>query len=105
MAQTTKEQLLAYLAEAQGDAAKADEQIERQRALIDELQAGWIDFDPTGGTTGAASLVTVAVVPDPYHALPLHGTYFGGTSDHLGMDVRVSVITSAPDVTSTMEAR
>lgn len=67
--------------------------------------AGWIDFDPTGGTTGAASLVTVAVVPDPSHALPLHGTYFGSASDHLGMDVRVSVITSAPDVTSTMEAR
>ena len=40
--------------------------------------AGWIDFDPTSGTVGTASLVTVAVVHDPHHALPLHGTYFGG---------------------------
>jgi transglutaminase-like putative cysteine protease len=65
---------------------------------------GWIDFDPTSGTTGAASLVTVAVVKDPLHALPLHGTYFGGATDHLGMDVHVRVITEAPDATSTKEA-
>ena len=66
--------------------------------------AGWIDFDPTSGTAGAASLVTVAVVQDPHHALPLHGTYFGGAADHLGMDVHVHVITEAPDVTNTKEA-
>ena len=66
--------------------------------------AGWIDFDPTSGTAGAASLVTVAVVQDPHHALPLHGTYFGGAADHLGMDVHVRVITEAPDVTNTKEA-
>jgi transglutaminase-like putative cysteine protease len=66
--------------------------------------AGWIDFDPTSGTAGAASLVTVAVVQDPLDALPLHGTYFGGASDHLGMDVHVRVLTGAPDVTNPREA-
>jgi transglutaminase-like putative cysteine protease len=63
--------------------------------------AGWIDFDPTSGSIGAASLVTVAVVQDPCHALPLHGTYFGGATDHLGMDVHVRVTTGAPNVTNT----
>jgi transglutaminase-like putative cysteine protease len=67
--------------------------------------AGWIDFDPTSGTAGAASLVTVAVVQDPLHALPLHGTYFGGASEHLGMDVHVHVITGAPGVANTTETR
>ncbi len=52
---------------------------------------GWIDFDPTSGKVGKHSLVTVAVVRDPYHATPLHGTYLGSASDHLGMDVQVSV--------------
>jgi transglutaminase-like putative cysteine protease len=66
--------------------------------------SGWIDFDPTTGTTGAANLVTVAVVQDPHHALPLHGTYFGAASDHLGMDVHVRVINGPRDVTNTKEA-
>jgi transglutaminase-like putative cysteine protease len=66
--------------------------------------AGWIDFDPTSGTAGAASLVTVAVVQDPLDALPLHGTYFGGASDHLGMDVHVRVLTGAPDAANPREA-
>ncbi len=52
---------------------------------------GWIDFDPTAGGVGKASLITVAVVCDPYDALPLHGTFAGTASDFLGMDVRVSV--------------
>ncbi|WP_119273106.1 hypothetical protein [Taklimakanibacter deserti] len=39
MAQINRERLLAYLKEAQIDAAKADEKIECQRALIDSLQA------------------------------------------------------------------
>lgn len=66
--------------------------------------AGWIDFDPTSGGIGAAGLVTVAVVRDPHHALPLHGTYFGAAADHLAMDVHVRVITGAPDVTDTRQA-
>jgi hypothetical protein len=37
------------------------------------------------------SLVTAAVVRDPDHATPLHGTFIGVPSDHLGMEVQVSV--------------
>jgi transglutaminase-like putative cysteine protease len=57
--------------------------------------AGWIDFDPTSGSVGKATLVTVAVVRDPDEALPLHGTFIGSASDPLGMEVHVSV-TSVP---------
>ena len=53
--------------------------------------AGWVDFDPTSGSVGKTALVTVAVVPDPYDATPLHGTFIGSASDPLGMEVRVSV--------------
>jgi len=60
--------------------------------------AGWIDFDPTSGSVGNTGLVTVAVVPDPRHAIPLHGTFFGFPSDHLGMEVQVSVMSSTPNV-------
>jgi transglutaminase-like putative cysteine protease len=52
---------------------------------------GWIDFDPTSGSVGKRALVTVAVVGDPEHALPLHGTFIGSASDPLGMEVHVSV--------------
>ena len=60
--------------------------------------AGWIDFDPTSGSVGNVDLVTVAVVPDPRHAIPLHGTYVGFPSDHLGMEVQVSVMSGTPEV-------
>ena len=53
--------------------------------------AGWVDFDPTSGSVGKGGLVTVAVVRDPDHALPLHGTFIGSASDPLGMEVHVSV--------------
>lgn len=53
--------------------------------------AGWVDFDPTCGSVGKTALVTVAVVPDPYDATPLHGTFIGSASDPLGMEVHVSV--------------
>jgi transglutaminase-like putative cysteine protease len=53
--------------------------------------AGWVDFDPTSGSVGKGGLVTVAVVRDPDHALPLHGTFIGSVSDPLGMEVQVSV--------------
>ena len=58
--------------------------------------AGWVDFDPTNGSAGSTGLVTVAVVRDPDHAIPLHGTFIGYPSDHLGMDVEVQVISDAP---------
>jgi transglutaminase-like putative cysteine protease len=54
-------------------------------------RTGWVDFDPTTGNVGKASLVTVAVVRDPEQALPLHGTFVGSRADTLGMEVHVSV--------------
>ena len=57
---------------------------------------GWLDFDPTSGSAGKTGLVTVAVVRDPRHATPLHGTFIGFPSDHLEMQVEVSV-TSATE--------
>jgi transglutaminase-like putative cysteine protease len=57
---------------------------------------GWIDFDPTRGSVGKIGLVTVAVVRDPRHAIPLHGTFIGFPSDHLDMEVQVSVTSGTP---------
>ena len=58
---------------------------------------GWTDFDPTSGSVGKSGLVTVAVVRDPHHAIPLHGTFIGFPSDHLGMEVQVSVTSGTPE--------
>jgi transglutaminase-like putative cysteine protease len=58
---------------------------------------GWIDFDPTSGRVGKIGLVTVAVVRDPYHAIPLHGTFIGLPSDHLGMEVQVRITSGTPE--------
>jgi Transglutaminase-like superfamily len=58
---------------------------------------GWIDFDPTRGSVGKIGLVAVAVVRDPRHAIPLHGTFVGFPSDHLGMEVQVSVTSGTPE--------
>jgi transglutaminase-like putative cysteine protease len=58
--------------------------------------AGWLDFDPTSGSAGTIDLVTVAVVRDPRQAIPLHGTFIGYPSDHLGMEVRVQVTSDTP---------
>ena len=58
--------------------------------------AGWIDFDPTNGSVGNIGLVIVATAPDPRHAIPLHDTFFGSPSDHLGMEVQVSVMSGTP---------
>ena len=54
---------------------------------------GWVDFDPSNGIVGNRDLVRVAVVRDPHHATPLHGTWMGISSDYLGMSVEV-VVTS-----------
>ena len=61
-------------------------------------ETGWIDFDPTCGSVGNVDLVTVAVARDPRHTIPLHGTFVGLASDHLGMDVQVRVTS---DTTAT----
>jgi transglutaminase-like putative cysteine protease len=67
--------------------------------------AGWIDFDPTSGTIGKIDLVTVAVVRDPDHATPLHGTFTGFPSDHVGMEVQVSVTSGTPQAIWTTPQR
>jgi len=59
--------------------------------------AGWIDFDPTSGKAGKSELVTVAVVRDPRDAIPLHGTFIGFPSDHIGMEVEVRMKPGTPD--------
>jgi transglutaminase-like putative cysteine protease len=56
---------------------------------------GWVDFDPSNGIIGNRDLVRVAVVYDPRQAVPLHGTWMGFPSDHLGMDVEVVVTSDA----------
>jgi transglutaminase-like putative cysteine protease len=58
---------------------------------------GWIDCDPTRGSVGKIGLVAVAVVRDPHHAIPLHGTFIGSLSDHLAMEVQVSVTPGTPE--------
>jgi transglutaminase-like putative cysteine protease len=58
---------------------------------------GWIDFDPTSGSVSNNGLVSVAVARDPYHAIPLHGTFIGFPSDHLDMEVQVSVTSGPPE--------
>ncbi|GAB2179708.1 transglutaminase family protein [Dongia sp. agr-C8] len=52
---------------------------------------GWIDFDPTSGSVGRQGLVTVAVAAVPEEAVPLHGTFLGFPSDHIGMEVAVTI--------------
>jgi transglutaminase-like putative cysteine protease len=60
--------------------------------------AGWVDFDPTNSVVGNRNLIRVAVAWDHGHALPLWGTFTGGASSFLGMDVTVKVTDgSGPD--------
>ena len=44
-----------------------------------------MDFDPTNGSVGNTGVVTIAVVPDPRHAIPLHGTFIGFPSDRYAL--------------------
>jgi transglutaminase-like putative cysteine protease len=52
---------------------------------------GWVDFDPSAGVVGNHNLIRVAAVHHPSYAIPLQGTWYGHTSDHLGMQVAVRV--------------
>ena len=53
--------------------------------------AGWVDFDPTNGTSGSGNLIRVAVARDPGQAVPLSGTYIGAPDDFIDMTVEVTV--------------
>jgi len=52
---------------------------------------GWVDFDPSAGVVGSENLIRVAAVQHPRDAIPLQGTWYGGGSDHLAMQVAVRV--------------
>jgi transglutaminase-like putative cysteine protease len=53
--------------------------------------SGWVEFDPTNGIVGNRGLIRVAVARDPYHVVPISGTWRGFPSDNLGMRVSVEV--------------
>ena len=54
--------------------------------------AGWIAYDPTNGTVSGANLIRVAVTRDISQAVPIAGSFVGGSGDYLGMTVDVAVI-------------
>ncbi len=56
---------------------------------------GWVDFDPSSGSTGNENLVRVAVVRRAGEAIPLQGTWIGSAADHLAMNVAVKVTPAA----------
>jgi len=60
---------------------------------------GWVDFDPSRGVVGSQNLIRVAVAHHPREAIPLQGTWYGGASDHLAMQVAVKVKAAAKDGT------
>lgn len=53
--------------------------------------AGWIEYDPTDMLIGGDCLIRVAVTRDASQAVPIAGTFTGGTLDFAGMSVGVSV--------------
>lgn len=53
--------------------------------------AGWLEFDPTNGTSGGQNLVPIAVAREPSQALPVSGTYDGTLADFIEMAVDVRV--------------
>lgn len=53
--------------------------------------AGWIAFDPTNATMGAANLVCVAVARDIAQTTPISGGYVGAPGAFLAMDVSLTI--------------
>jgi transglutaminase-like putative cysteine protease len=67
---------------------------------------GWAEFDPTNGIVGNRDLIRVAIVRDPVQAIPLCGTWSGGSDDYLGMDVEVQVTAEkSPDISRERATR
>ena len=56
--------------------------------------AGWIPFDPTNRSVGAANLVPVAVARKIQQVSPVTGSFFGTNVDLLSLDVAVTVQTT-----------
>ncbi|MGA7328458.1 MAG: transglutaminase family protein [Rhodomicrobium sp.] len=53
--------------------------------------AGWITFDPANRSVGGFNLIPVAVARDIRQAMPVAGSFVGGTGAFVGMAVEVSV--------------
>ncbi len=54
-------------------------------------RAGWITFDPTNRSMGGTNLIPVVVARDIAHAVPISGSFVGGTDAFLSMNVAVEV--------------
>jgi len=57
--------------------------------------AGWISFDPTNRSVGGANLIPVAVARDIRQAMPVSGSFVGGSDAFAGMTVAVEVTCGA----------
>ena len=53
--------------------------------------AGWIAFDPTNRSVGAANLVPVAVARSIEQVSPVSGSFIGTGSELLALDVKIAV--------------
>jgi transglutaminase-like putative cysteine protease len=53
--------------------------------------AGWITFDPTNRKLGSHNLFPVAVARDLSQAMPVSGTFVGGSGDQIKLTVAVGV--------------
>ena len=53
--------------------------------------AGWITFDPANRSVGGFNLIPVAVARDIRQAMPVAGSFVGGTDAFVDMAVEVSV--------------
>jgi transglutaminase-like putative cysteine protease len=53
--------------------------------------AGWIEYDPTDVLIAGDNLIRVAVTRDPSQAIPISGSYAGGSMDFRDMMVEVAV--------------
>ncbi len=58
--------------------------------------AGWVEFDPTNGSTGGANLVPIAVAREPAQAMPVSGSFDGEPNDFIEMTVSVNVRAESP---------
>jgi transglutaminase-like putative cysteine protease len=63
--------------------------------------AGWVEFDPTNGIVGNRDLIRVAVARDPRQAIPLWGTWYGETSEYIGMTTEVQVTSADESLAQT----
>lgn len=53
--------------------------------------AGWIAFDPTNRSIGGLNLIPVAVARNIHQAMPVVGSFVGGSDAYQGMSVNVTV--------------